>query len=98
MDKVDDSKSFVIHSKKLGSDVIVAPDIETARQLYKAGHREQIYLHSEVEIMRDHKISDRALELVNIWKDIMPGSMVAEMCPAPEVVEEECERRYERKR
>lgn len=90
-------ESHLIHSKKLGSDVLVTPDIETARQLYKAGHREPIYIRSEVEAMLEHKISDRALALVNIWKDIAPGSIVSEIGPAPDVSEER-HKRYDRKR
>jgi len=75
MPQFDESKPHRIHSKKLCSDIILVPDIETARDLYKGGHREPMYLHEEVEGMKG--IDLESLKVVNAWKEIMPGSIVA---------------------
>lgn len=65
-----------INSKKLGKDIWLAEDIDRARDLYRSGVRDAIYLQDDIEVMKTGGIVDAMLAPMTLAKEIFPGAVL----------------------
>lgn len=70
-----ESKSVIkIESGKLKKTVWIAEDRQSAREIWKSGSRDTIYLFREVTAMQG--INEESLGAVQMVKEVFPGAIV----------------------
>lgn len=63
-----------IQSSKLQKPVWIAEDRKAAREIWKSGSRDTIYLYQEIEAMKE--IDDESLKAIHMVKEVFPGGTV----------------------
>lgn len=70
---------YAVDSEKLGRTVWIAADIEQARQLFKDGVRDPIFLGEEIPLIK--KAGDGILHPLAAIKDVFPGCRTLKVSP-----------------
>lgn len=66
-------------SKKIGRKIWVAENIDAARDLYRSGERDPIFLQEEIPLLQD--ACDQTLAWAARMKDVFPGAQILKCGP-----------------